>query len=65
MKEYTKTEINNFKKSYLKKILKTQNQKLNEIWGYLQRGVATDKDDKTRDTILYNIDLIENALTLL
>ena len=62
MKTYSKKELENFSKKYLKKILKNQNAKLNHIWDYFCRGVATDKDDQLRDLILYNIEIIELEL---
>ena len=62
MKTYSKKELENFSKKYLKKILKIQNAKLNHIWDYFCRGVANDRDDQLRDLILYNIENIEIEL---
>ncbi len=62
MKTYSKKELENFSKKYLKKILKNQNAKLNHIWDYFCRGVANDRDDQLRDILLYNIEIIELEL---
>ena len=62
MKEYSKKELEKFSKKYLKKILKIQNKKLDHIWDYFCRGVATNKDDQLRDLIIYNIENIEIEL---